>query len=90
MNLISLFKIKPNWLRFVDSGVAFFIVATIICAIVSFAMSYFWVAGSYSANAGVELVRTNVKSYGYLGLLLNMVSPVLAFVFFHDRILKEE
>ena len=89
LNLISLFKIKQKIQHEINIAISFFIIASTICAIVAFTMSYFWVSGSYSAGTGESLIRTNVKSYGYLGLLLNMISTILAFVFFQDRKIKE-
>lgn len=89
LNILYLTKIKESIKKQLNSAIAFFIIAGTICAIISFAMSFYWVSGGYSVNSGADLVRTQVKSSGYLGLLLNMLAPILSFVFFQDRELKE-
>lgn len=89
LNFITLFKFKPKVEKFLNSAVSFFIWTAAFFSLCSLAISFFWVSGSYSANSDFELVRTQVQSYGYLGLIFTLISIVLAYLFFHDRKIKE-
>lgn len=92
--VLNLFTIGDKWPKYskhVNPMISFLIIASAVCAIVAFALSFFWVSGEYSNGMlGTDLVRTTMQSYGYIGLIGNIILPSLAFVFFHDRRLKEE
>lgn len=90
VNLLSLIKKVPTLTKICDSCLSFFVIGSAVCAVVAIAMSYFWVNGSYSSGIGSDLARTSVQSFGYIGLIANLVIPIIAFVFYHDRKLKPE
>ena len=88
VNFLTLLKKCPKFIRVLESLVPFFIFATFACATAAFCISYFWISGSYTANEGINAIRTTLKSYAYLGLMVNVLIPVISYVFYHDRKLK--
>ena len=91
LNFFTIGEKWPKYNKHIDPMISFLIIASAVCAIVSFALSFFWISGEYSNGmAGNALVRTTMQSYGYIGMIGNIILPALAYVFFHDRRIKEE
>ena len=92
--ILNFFTIGDKWPKYnkhIDPMISFLIIASAVCAIVAFAVSFFWISGEYgNGMVGDELVRTTMQSYGYVGLIGAVILPALSWVFFHDRRIKEE
>ena len=91
--ILNFFTINTKWQKFnkiANELIEYLIVVSMICAVVSFVLSFFWVAGEYGNGlSGSLAIRTNLHSYGFVGSIGQIVLSTLAFVFFRDRKIKE-
>ena len=90
MNLFTITKRWPKYEKYNYPISMVLIVLSMACAIIAFILSFFWVSGGYSNGLmGDSLIRTSMQSFGYIGMIGQVILPSLAFVFYHDRKVKE-